>query len=96
MKDTDDPANPSQTRLQEEDLDSSELAQYELDIRAKNLLLFGLSNEIYNAIDNNQTSHGLWKALERLIQGANVGAKTQQTLTLWNYQSFKAKPDETI
>ncbi|GJS15553.1 hypothetical protein Tco_0410025 [Tanacetum coccineum] len=29
-------------------------------------------------------------------QGAYVGVQTQQTLTLWNYQSFKDKPEESI
>lgn len=64
MKEIDDLDNPGQTRLQEEeDLDASELAQYEADIRAKNIILFRLSDENYYAIDSNQIAHDLWKAL---------------------------------
>lgn len=82
-KEIDDPNNPGQKKLQDEDdLSPDELGLFEADIRAKNLILFGLSNEIYNAIDNNLTARDLWQALERLIQGADVVTQTQQTLAL--------------
>ena len=97
MKEIPDTANEGKTRLQtEDDLSPTELAQFEADIRAKNLILYGLSNDIYNAIDSNLTAHDLWKALERLMQGADVGTQTQQTLALWNYQSFKQLPEESL
>ncbi|PWA43445.1 hypothetical protein CTI12_AA535490 [Artemisia annua] len=97
MKEIPDSANEGQKRLQtEDDLDQAELAQFEADIRAKNLILYGLSNDIYNAIDSNLTAHDLWKALEQLMQGADVGTQTQQTLALWNYQSFKQLPEESL
>lgn len=52
--------NEGKTRLQtEDDLIPTELAQFEADIRAKNLILYGLSNDIYNAIDRNLTAHDL-------------------------------------
>ncbi|PWA59595.1 hypothetical protein CTI12_AA390000 [Artemisia annua] len=55
----------NQKQLQtEDDLSPNELAQFEADIRAKNLILYWLSNDIYNAIDSNLTAHDLWKALE--------------------------------
>ncbi|PWA53148.1 hypothetical protein CTI12_AA448460 [Artemisia annua] len=92
-----DPNNKKEKRLQtEDDLNQDELAQFEADICAKNLILYGLSNDIYNAIDSNLTAHDLWKALERLMQGADVGTQTQQTLALWNYQSFKQLPEESL
>ncbi|PWA85675.1 hypothetical protein CTI12_AA145820 [Artemisia annua] len=97
MKEIADSENEGKKRLQtEDDLDQAELAQFEADIRAKNLILYGLSNDIYNAIDSNLTAHDLWKALERLMQGADVGTQTQQTLALWNYQSFKQLPEESL
>ncbi|GJY89936.1 hypothetical protein Tco_0505132 [Tanacetum coccineum] len=55
-----------------------------------------MGNDIYNSIDSNQTSKESWNALKRTQQGADVGVHTQQTLTLWNYQSFKAKLEESI
>jgi hypothetical protein len=30
------------------------------------------------------------------MQGADVGTQTQQTLALWNYQSFKQLPEESL
>lgn len=51
-KEIDDAAHPGTKRLQtEDDLNQNELAQFEADIGAKNLILYGLSNDIYNAID---------------------------------------------
>ncbi|PWA72741.1 hypothetical protein CTI12_AA267800 [Artemisia annua] len=97
FKEIDHPNNPGKTRLQEEeDLSEAELTQYGADIRAKNMILFGLSNEIYNAIDSNLIAHDFWKDVERLMQRADVGTQTQQTLALWNYQSFKQLPDEIL
>ena len=90
MKEIPDAEHEGKTRLQtKDDLNQAELAQFEADIRAKNLILYGLNNDIYNAIDSNLTAHDLWKALEILMQGADVGTQTQQTLARWNYQSFR-------
>ncbi|GKC96511.1 hypothetical protein Tco_1161953 [Tanacetum coccineum] len=89
------PTNEGKIKMQEEeDLSDKELAQYEADIKLKNILMYGLSNEIYNSIDSNQTSKELCNALGRTQHGTDVGVQTQQTLTLWNYQSFKAKQEE--
>ncbi|GJS15413.1 integrase, catalytic region, zinc finger, CCHC-type containing protein [Tanacetum coccineum] len=77
---------------EEEGLGDKELAHYETDIKLNNILMYGLSNDIYNSIDSNQTSKESWNALKRTQQGVDIGVHTQQTLTLWNYQSFKAKP----
>ncbi|PWA78206.1 hypothetical protein CTI12_AA217360 [Artemisia annua] len=69
MKEIDDSEKEGKKRLQtKDDLDQAELAQFEADIRAKNLILYELSNDIYNAIDSNLTAYDLWKALERLMQ----------------------------
>lgn len=93
MREIVDTANPSHTRLQEEeDLDSTKLAQYEVDIRAKNLLLLGLSDEIYNTIYSNQTTHGLWQALERLMQGADVGVQINKLLLCGAINPLKQNP----
>ncbi|GJY12866.1 hypothetical protein Tco_0382175 [Tanacetum coccineum] len=52
-----DPSNEGKMKMQEEeDLSDKELAQSETDIKLKNILMYGLSNEIYNSIDSNQTS----------------------------------------
>ncbi|PWA41246.1 hypothetical protein CTI12_AA555330 [Artemisia annua] len=56
----------------------------------------GLSDEIYNSINSNDTTYGLWKDLERQMRGAEVGQRTQQTHTVWNYTAFRAKPNEKI
>ena len=97
MKEIDDKDNPGQKKLQEEDdWNPVEHAQFDVDIRAKNQILFWLSNEIYNAIDSNLTAHDLWHAFERSMQGADVGTQTQQTLDLWKHLSFKKFPKENL
>ena len=61
MKEIDDSANPGHKWLQtKDDLNQNELAQFEADIRAKNLILYGLGNDIYNVIDCHLTAHDLW------------------------------------
>lgn len=68
MKEIPDTENEGKTRLQtEDDLNPAELAQFEADIHSKNLIMYGISNDIYNSIDSNLTAHDLWKALERLM-----------------------------
>nr|GEY02099.1 integrase, catalytic region, zinc finger, CCHC-type, peptidase aspartic, catalytic [Tanacetum cinerariifolium] len=50
---------------EEEDLSDKELARYEADIKLKNIMMYGLRNDIYASIDSNQTSKELWDALKR-------------------------------
>ncbi|GJY79413.1 hypothetical protein Tco_0485214 [Tanacetum coccineum] len=58
VQDDNDPTITHTRFQEEEDLNATELAQYEVDIHAKNLLLIILSDEIYNSIDSNATACG--------------------------------------
>ncbi|GJR25597.1 hypothetical protein Tco_1101829 [Tanacetum coccineum] len=71
-----DPNNTGKMKMQaEEDLSTNELSQYESDIKLKNILLYGLRNDIYISIDSQQKES--WNALKRTQQGADVGVQTQ-------------------
>ncbi|GJY58249.1 hypothetical protein Tco_0458141 [Tanacetum coccineum] len=61
-----DPNDVGKMKMQEEeDLSDKELALYEADIKLKNIMMYGLGNDIYPSIDSNQTSKDLWNALKR-------------------------------
>ncbi|GJY12693.1 hypothetical protein Tco_0382002 [Tanacetum coccineum] len=79
------PNNEGKMKMQEEeDLSDKELAQYEVDIKLKNILIYRLINEIYNSIDLNQTSKELWNALKRTQHGADVGNQNLNVLDINN------------
>ncbi|PWA38291.1 UBN2 domain-containing protein [Artemisia annua] len=65
-------------------------------LHVSSIMSRGLSDEIYNSINSNDTAYGLWKDLERQMRGAEVGQRIQQTYTVWNYMAFYAKPNEKI
>ncbi|GJZ22820.1 hypothetical protein Tco_0559859 [Tanacetum coccineum] len=46
-----DPSNEGRIKMQEEeDLSDKELVHHKVDIKLKNIIMYGLSNEIYNSI----------------------------------------------
>ncbi|GJW82601.1 hypothetical protein Tco_0146576 [Tanacetum coccineum] len=53
----------------EDDLTGDVLKQYEADIKAINLILISLPNDIYNSVDACQTAREMWLRVERLMQG---------------------------
>ena len=79
------------TRFQtKDDFSADEMNQYEADIGLKDLIFYGLSNDIYNAIDSNQFGHDLWKALERLIARCRCGYSNSKDTCVVKLQVFPA------
>lgn len=55
------------------DLNAEELALYRADRKARNLILLGLPDEVYSSVDSFTTTKAMWKVIERLMQGIEVG-----------------------
>ncbi|GJT62487.1 retrovirus-related pol polyprotein from transposon TNT 1-94 [Tanacetum coccineum] len=55
------------------------LKQYEVDIKAMNLILISVSNDIYNSVDSCQMAQEMWLRVERLMQGTALSVVDRET-----------------
>ncbi|GKB73297.1 hypothetical protein Tco_0934709 [Tanacetum coccineum] len=90
----------------EVDLMGDDLKQYEADIKAINLILISIPNDIYNSIDACQSVRDMWDMVKRLMQAwmyeklviasrAKKAAKTHDPLALVaniSYSSSRSLP----
>nr|GFC54306.1 hypothetical protein [Tanacetum cinerariifolium] len=64
---------PSETEApkmkKEEDLNGDDLKHYEDEIKAMNLILISIPNDIYNSMDACTTAKDMWQGVEHLMQG---------------------------
>ncbi|GKB18018.1 hypothetical protein Tco_0851941 [Tanacetum coccineum] len=56
----------------------------------------GLLNDIYSYIDNNDTTHELWDALERHMHGYEYGEQDRKAAILYEYETFKDTEGEQL
>ncbi|GJW62949.1 hypothetical protein Tco_0114833 [Tanacetum coccineum] len=62
------PSDTKALRMQkEEDLRGDDLKHYEAEIKAMNLILISIPNDIYNFVDACKTVKAMWERVERLI-----------------------------
>ncbi|GJT83635.1 integrase, catalytic region, zinc finger, CCHC-type containing protein [Tanacetum coccineum] len=60
------PDDSLESRMQtEDDLRGEELLHYEAEIKAMNLILISIPNEIYNSVDACSSAYAMWKRVER-------------------------------
>nr|GEW02591.1 ribonuclease H-like domain-containing protein [Tanacetum cinerariifolium] len=78
----------------EDDLTGDDLKQYEADIKAMNLILISIPNEIYNSMDSCQTANKMWLRVKRLMQGTELSEVDRETQ--FNNELFISKPEESL
>nr|GEV87658.1 hypothetical protein [Tanacetum cinerariifolium] len=60
------PSDTEEPRMQkEENLQGDELKHYEAEIKAMNLILISIQNDIYNSVDAFTTAKAMWQGVER-------------------------------
>ncbi|GKE01110.1 hypothetical protein Tco_1389093 [Tanacetum coccineum] len=55
------------------------LKQYEADIKAMNLILISIPNDIYNSVDACQSAKQMWDRVKRLMRGAVLNQFDKET-----------------
>ncbi|GJU67871.1 hypothetical protein Tco_1254130 [Tanacetum coccineum] len=70
------------------DLAGEDRLRYDNDIKAVNILLFGLPVDIYTIINHYQTAKEIWDRVKELMKGTEMTKKEQQSML---YDELKAQ-----
>ncbi|GJW17237.1 hypothetical protein Tco_0024673 [Tanacetum coccineum] len=77
--DTQNPLTTAVTRIQlDTDLPEVEHAHVRADKKAMNLILLGLSIDIYSTVESCPSAYAMWKAIERHMQATKVGQQEKE------------------
>ncbi|GJX96049.1 hypothetical protein Tco_0351847 [Tanacetum coccineum] len=83
--------------MQTEDvLTGDDLKHYEAEIKAMNLILISILNEIYNSVDACTTAKAMWERVERLMRGTVQNKVDRETHFNNEFDQFVAKPGEAL
>ncbi|GJW74409.1 hypothetical protein Tco_0133779 [Tanacetum coccineum] len=72
------------------------LKQYEADIKAMNLILISIPNDIYNSVDSCQTTKEMWLRVERLMQGIALSMVDRETQFNNEFDQLTAEPGDSL
>ncbi|GJU45598.1 hypothetical protein Tco_1202864 [Tanacetum coccineum] len=78
------------------DLTGDDLKQYEADIKAINLILISIPNDIYNSVDGCQTAREMWLRVERLMWGIMLNQVDRETQFNNEFDQFIAEHGESL
>nr|GEU44510.1 hypothetical protein [Tanacetum cinerariifolium] len=91
---------PSETEAlkmqNEEDLRGDDLKLYEAEIKAMNLILISISNDIYNYVDACTTVKSMWNRVERLMEGTVQNHVDRETSFNNEFDQFVVEPGEAL
>ncbi|GKE00228.1 hypothetical protein Tco_1388211 [Tanacetum coccineum] len=83
--------------MQTEDvLTGDDLKHYEAKIKAMNLILISIPNEIYNSVDACTTAKAMWERVERLMQGTVQNKVDRETRFNNEFDKFVVEPREAL
>ncbi|GJR59272.1 integrase, catalytic region, zinc finger, CCHC-type containing protein [Tanacetum coccineum] len=80
----------------EEDLKGDYLKHYEVEIKAMNLILISIPNDIYNSLDACTTAKAMWQRVERLMRGNMLNKVDRETRFNNEFDQFVAAPGEAL
>ncbi|GJX80655.1 hypothetical protein Tco_0328804 [Tanacetum coccineum] len=91
---------PSETeapRMQkEEDLRGDDLLHYEAEIKAMNLILISILNDIYNSVDACKIAKAMWQRVERLMRGTVQNIVDRETCFNNKFDQFVVELGEAL
>ncbi|GKD13792.1 hypothetical protein Tco_1198199, partial [Tanacetum coccineum] len=82
--------------LDEGDLQGDALLHYDAEIKAMNLILLSIPNDIYNSVEACTTAKAIWKRVERLMRGTIQNKVDRETYFMNNFDQFVAEPGEAL
>ncbi|GKD30143.1 hypothetical protein Tco_1240921, partial [Tanacetum coccineum] len=77
-------------------LTRDDLKHYEAEIKAMDLILFSIPNEIYNSIDACTTAKSMWERVERLMRGTVQNKVDRETRFNNEFDQFVVEPGKAL
>ncbi|GJW53886.1 hypothetical protein Tco_0097971 [Tanacetum coccineum] len=90
-----DGANRERTRLRDE-LTKKELKQVEADDQAIQIILLGLPEEIYAAVDSCETAQEIWLRAQQMMKGSHIGIQEKKAKLFNELERFNYIDGESI
>ncbi|GJY79567.1 hypothetical protein Tco_0485368 [Tanacetum coccineum] len=67
------PINPTYHEQTDDELSEKELKQIEADDQAIQIILLGLPEDIYAAVDSYETAQEIWLRVQQMMKGLDIG-----------------------
>ncbi|GKB98123.1 hypothetical protein Tco_0984260 [Tanacetum coccineum] len=67
-----------------------------VDIKATNIVLQGLPQDIYNLVNHNEHANEIWDRVKLLIQGLELSLQEREAKLYDDFDTFTSMPGETI
>ncbi|GJW25461.1 hypothetical protein Tco_0039272 [Tanacetum coccineum] len=77
-----------------EDLSDTEKKRYDADVRATNIVLQGLPNDIYKLINHNIEAKSIWDNVKILLAGSELTKEYRESQLYDEFERFKMLPGE--
>nr|GEZ59645.1 putative zinc finger, CCHC-type [Tanacetum cinerariifolium] len=88
---------PTRTRVRTyTDLTDEEKIRESVDIKATNIVLQGLPQDIYNLVNRNEDAKQIWDRVKLLIQGSELSLQERESKLYDDFDTFTSMPGETI
>ncbi|GJR07296.1 retrovirus-related pol polyprotein from transposon TNT 1-94 [Tanacetum coccineum] len=78
------------------ELSATEAIQADCDIKATNIILQGLSLEVYELVSNHNVDKGLWERIQLLMQGTLLTKQERECKLYDDFDKFAYKKRETL
>ncbi|GKD50476.1 hypothetical protein Tco_1279452 [Tanacetum coccineum] len=76
------------------DLSPAEKIRYDCDIKATNIILFGMPVKIYTLINHFQTAKEIWDQVKELMEGIELTLQERESKLYDEFDRFTSKPGE--
>ncbi|GJT60316.1 hypothetical protein Tco_1003849 [Tanacetum coccineum] len=67
-----------------------------MDIKETNIVLQGLSQDIYNLVNHNEHAKQIWDRVKLLIQGSELSLQERESKLYDDFETFTSMPGESI
>ncbi|GJX83941.1 hypothetical protein Tco_0333422 [Tanacetum coccineum] len=78
------------------ELSATEAIQADCDIKATNIILQGLSHEVYASVSNHKVAKELWERIQLLMQGTSLTKQERECKLYDEFDKFVYKKGETL
>ncbi|GJY83524.1 hypothetical protein Tco_0496900 [Tanacetum coccineum] len=79
----------------DEDLTEKEVKQMEVDDQAIQIILMGLSEDIYTAVDSCEIAQEIWLRVQQMMKGSDIGIQDKKTKLFNEWEWFTSTDEES-
>nr|GEU75414.1 hypothetical protein [Tanacetum cinerariifolium] len=90
------PVSESFHEQMDDELTEKQAKQMEVDDQAMQIILMGLSEDIYAVVDNCDTAHEIWLRVQQMIKGSDIGLQKKKAKLFNEWENFKSIDGESI